>query len=129
YIGFGLSWILAMVRVFADHTPRVPILYNKTSSLPYTFAYMRYGQREFTRGDFVIYAFDGGAQRFYPGLHHQPFFKVVRGLPGDRVEVRGREIFINGESVGVAKEYGPKRVVLNPIAPGVIPPGYFYMQG
>lgn len=130
YVAVAVIWGLVVIRVFSEsHATYLPILYNKTDSLPYTFAYVRYGHHNYARGDLVVYAFDGGAQRFYPGLRNQPFFKIIRGVPGDRVTVQGREVFINGESVGVAGKYGPKRVVLDPIDAMVIPPGYFYMQG
>ena len=130
YLAVAVIWSLVVMRVFSSaHSTYLPILYNKTTSVPYTLAYVRYGQHEFARGDFVIYAFDGDAQRFYPGLHNQPFFKIIRGVPGDRVTVQGREVFINGESVGVAASYGPKRVPLDPIDAGVIPAGFFYVQG
>lgn len=125
----GVIWALAMLRVFADHTPRLPVLFNNTPSLPYKVALVRYGVKQFVRGDYIVYAFDGSAQQYFPGLKGQPFFKVIRGVAGDRVDVRGREVFVNGASVGMAMPYALKRVTLLPIAPSVIPPGYFYVQG
>jgi len=129
YLFLALIWTLVSIRIFVDPTPRLPILYNATPSLPYTFAYVRYGQKTFNRGDFIIYAFDGGAQKYFPGLRRQPFFKIVRGVPGDVVSVRDRDVFVNGKFVGMAEQYGPKRLVLDPIEPGVIPPGRFFVQG
>jgi hypothetical protein len=58
------------------------------------------------RGDFIVFSFAGEAQARYPGLRGQPFFKIVRGLPGDAVTVAGRHVAINGEVVGVAKTAG-----------------------
>ena len=37
-------WGLAYVRLFIDPTPRVPLLFNVTPSLPYTVALVRPGQ-------------------------------------------------------------------------------------
>jgi conjugal transfer pilin signal peptidase TrbI len=125
---FGL-WTLAYVRVFVDPTPRVPVLFNVTPSLPCKVALVRYGAHPLRRGDFVIYAFAGEAQTAYPGLQGQPFFKVVRGVPGDAVSVNARVVAINGEVVGRAKTQAYDRRPLEPIAASVIPPGHYYVQG
>ncbi|WP_298435685.1 conjugative transfer signal peptidase TraF [Ottowia sp.] len=125
---FGI-WALAYVRLFFDATPRVPVLFNWTPSLPYKLAVLHSGSSPLRRGDFVVFAFAGSGARDYPGLAGQPFFKIVRGLPGDTVTVDGREVRINGEPVGVAKTHTFDRRPLDPIAAGVIPPGCYYVQG
>ncbi|MHB1333095.1 MAG: conjugative transfer signal peptidase TraF [Sulfuriferula sp.] len=123
-------WGLAFARVFVDPTPHLPILFNWTPSVPYKVAVVQYGsQQSLGRGDFVVYAFDGEAQRIYPGLRAQPFFKQIRGVPGDRVTVVGRQVFVNGQPVGFAKAYTFDRHPLDSIAETVIPPGYYYVQG
>lgn len=123
-------WGLAFARVFVDPTPHLPILFNWTPSVPYKVAVVQYGsQQSLGRGDFVVYAFDGEAQRIYPGLRAQPFFKQIRGVPGDRVTVVGRQVFVNSLPVGFAKAYTFDRHALDPIAETVIPPGYYYVQG
>lgn len=123
-------WGLAFVRVFVDPMPRVPVLFNWTASVPYTVALVQYGQRQpLKRGDFIVYTFDGEAKRMYPGLRAQPFFKRIRGIPGDRVTVVDRQVFVNGLPVGFAKTVTFDRRPLDPIAQTVIPPGYFYVQG
>lgn len=123
-------WGLAFIRVFVDPAPRLPILFNWTPSVPYKIAIVQYGYRRvFQRGDFVVYAFDGEAQRDYPGLRAQPFFKQIRGVPGDRVMVVGRQVFVNGVPVGLAKAMTFDRRPLAPIGDTVIPPGHYYVQG
>lgn len=123
-------WSCALARVLADPTPRLPILFNWTPSLPYTVALLHYGHpAALQRGDFIVYAFAGEAQRRYPGLRAQPFFKQVKGLPGDRVTVTGRQVFVNGIAMGYAKPATFDRHPLTPIAETVIPPGYYYVQG
>ena len=131
-------WMLAYVRVFVDPTPRLPLVFNWTSSLPYRVAWLHRDVgikgtdgtfRELQRGDQVVYAFDGDAQQAYPGLKGQPFYKVIRGLPGDQVSVEGRTVFINGEPVGIAKTHTFDKRTLRPIAPMVIPPGHYFVQG
>jgi hypothetical protein len=88
-----------------------------------------YGPHDLQRGDYIVFAFAGEARTDYPGLRGQPFFKIVRGLPGDTVTVSGRTVAINGQVVGTAKTHAFDRRPLDPIAPTVIPPGHYYVQG
>jgi conjugal transfer pilin signal peptidase TrbI len=129
YLLVFVIWGLAYVRLFVDPTPRIPLLFNWTPSLPYRVAVLHAGQTTLHRGDLIVFAFAGDAQAHYPGLRGQPFFKIVRGLPGDVVSVSGQTVFINGESVGVAKTHAFDRRPLAPISPGVIPPDHYYVQG
>lgn len=122
-------WGLAYVRVFIDPTPRVPLLFNLTPSLPYTVALVRPRRVPYARGDYVVFAFAGDARRHYPGLAGQPFFKRIRGIAGDRVTVRGRDVYVNGAHVGTAKPHAFDGRPLAPIADTVIPPGQVYVQG
>jgi conjugal transfer pilin signal peptidase TrbI len=129
YLPVFTLWGLAYVRLFIDPTPRLPILVNWSPSLPYRVAVVRFGNPPVQRGDLIVFAFAGEAQTRYPGLRGQPFFKRVRGVPGDVVTVSERSVFINGEGVGLAKAHAFDGHPLDPIAPVVIPPGYFYVQG
>lgn len=129
YLPVFAIWAVAYLRLFVDPTPRVPVLFNWTPSLPCRVAWLQYGAHALKRGDYIVFAFDGEAQRQYPGLHGQPFFKIVRGLPGDTVTVIGREVAVNGEIVGTAKTHTFDRRPLDPIAATVIPAGHYYVQG
>lgn len=129
YLPVFAIWGFAYARLFFDPTPRLPVLFNWTSSLPYRIAMMHYGDAPLRRGDFIVFAFSGEAQARYPGLRRQPFFKVVRGVPGDVVTVQDRLVYVNGEAVGVAKSHAHDRLPLAPIAPMVIPAGHYYVQG
>jgi conjugal transfer pilin signal peptidase TrbI len=123
-------WGFAFVRVFVDPTPHLPVLFNWTPSVPYKVALVQYGpQHMLVRGDFIVYRFDGEAQRLYPGLRAQPFFKQIRGVPGDRVTVAGRQVFINDVAVGFAKTATFDHHPLAPIGEVVIPPDCYYVQG
>nr|WP_297529753.1 conjugative transfer signal peptidase TraF [uncultured Roseateles sp.] len=122
-------WTLAYIRLFIDPTPRVPLLFNWTPSLPYHVGWMHVGARTPGRGDLIVFAFSGGTPKPFPGLQGQPFFKRVRGLPGDVITVQGRTVLVNGEPMGLAKPFTHDRRPLTPIAPLVIPPGQFYVQG
>lgn len=130
YLPVFAIWCLAYARVFVDPTPHLPILFNWTPSVPYKVALVQYGSRQaLKRGDFIVYAFDGEAQRLYPGLRAQPFFKQVRGVPGDRITVVNRQVFVNSVPVGFAKAATFDRHPLDPIAETVIPPDHYYVQG
>lgn len=129
YLPVFAIWGLAYLRLFVDPTPRVPLLFNWTPSLPYRVAWLQYGPHALQRGDYVVFAFDGEARTAYPGLNGQPFFKRVRGLPGDTVTVTGRVVSINGEVVGMAKTHAFDGRPLEPITSTVIPPGHYYVQG
>lgn len=123
-------WCFAFVRLCIDPTPHMPLLFNWTPSLPYTIAHVQYGNgAPFARGDYIVYSFNGDAQRRRPGLHAQPFFKQIRGVPGDRITVTGHTVCINGIPVGVAKPATADGQPLAPIAAMVIPSGFYYVQG
>ena len=129
YLPACAVWGFAYTRLFIGPTPRVPVLFNWTPSLPYVVALVQYGAHPLQRGDYIVFAFAGEARVAYPGLDAQPFFKIVRGLPGDTVTVSGRTVAINGQVVGTAKTHAFDRRPLEPIAPTVIPPGHYYVQG
>ena len=57
-----------------------------------------------------------------------PYLKTVRGLPGMRIELgEDRTVRLDGEPVGHAKTHALDGRPLAAIAPGVIPPGHFYV--
>ncbi|MYM95917.1 conjugative transfer signal peptidase TraF [Duganella vulcania] len=129
YLVLAAIWISALVRVLVDPTPWLPILFNVTPSLPYKVVVIDYGAKDPHRGDYIVYAFEGDAVRYFPGLRRQPLFKQVTGVAGDVVTVSERHVYINGRDVGYAKTHTVTRLPLQPIAPTVIPPGYFYVAG
>ena len=129
YLPIVAVWGFAYTRLFIDPVPRLPLLVNLTPSLPYRIALLQHGPHTLQRGDFIVFSFAGEAQSRYPGLRGQPFFKIVRGLPGDTVTVADRQEAVNGENVGIAKAHAYDHRPLAPIAPTIIPPGHYYVQG
>ena len=129
YLPILVIWAFAYVRLFVDPTPRLPLLFNLTPSLPYRMAVLQHGPHALRRGDFIVFSFAGEAQLRYPGLRGQPFFKIVRGVPGDAVTVAGRQVAVNGQDVGVAKTQAYDHRPLTPITPTIIPSGHYYVQG
>ncbi|MCY4551218.1 MAG: S26 family signal peptidase [Defluviicoccus sp.] len=58
-----------------------------------------------------------------------PYLKTVRGVPGMRVSVgRDRTVFLNDQPIGRAKAHALDGRPLAAIAPGVIPPGNFFLH-
>ena len=122
-------WTLALVRVLVDPTPRLPLVFNWTPSVPYHVALAHHHPGALHRGDYILFRFDGQEQMRHPGLRAQPFFKQIAGLPGDVVQVQGRVVTVNGKSVGTAKTHTFDRQPLATIEAGVIPPGHYFVQG
>lgn len=122
-------WVLAYLRVFSVPVPHIPMLFNWTPSVPYRVGLLRELTSTPTRGEYILYRFDGGAQRDYPGLRDQPFFKQVTGLPGDQIAVRGRGVFVNSAWVGNAKSHTFDGRPLGTIEPTVIPAGHYFVSG
>ena len=57
-----------------------------------------------------------------------PYLKTVRGVPGMAVAVGpDRTVYLDGEPVGRAKTHSRDGRPLDAIAPGVIPPGRYYV--
>ncbi|MCC7117572.1 MAG: signal peptidase I [Anaerolineales bacterium] len=80
----GINFISARVRV--DGTSMVPTLQDGefvfVSKLSYRWS-------EITRGDIIVFHF--------PRNPEEDLIKRVIGLPGDRVEIRNGQVFVNGQ--------------------------------
>jgi conjugal transfer pilin signal peptidase TrbI len=117
-----------MPGFFIDPTPRLPVLFNWTPSLPYRVAWLVHGPHPLQRGDYIVFSFDGEAQAL-PGAA-RPALLQDRARPAGRCRDRRRAaVAINGEEVGVAKTQAYDHSPLDPITPTVIPPGHYYVQG
>ena len=54
------------------------------------------------RGDIIVFEFPEDAGK--PWLKRRDFIKRVVGLPGDRVEMRAKQLYLNGEAVTIPQE-------------------------
>jgi conjugal transfer pilin signal peptidase TrbI len=98
---------------------------NTSESLPQTLFFVLKNHWP-EKGGFVVFKFPG--KQFYSPKDE--FVKYYKGAPGDRVETRGKEIYLNGEKVAVAKEKSLKGVPLTPLHfNGIIPPGKMFVMG
>ncbi len=97
---------------------------NLSPSMPWTLARVEYGRLPHL-GELVLYEYRGTMQ----GLPSHTFFKEVAGIPGDVISLEGRAVWIGACYMGLAMTATRKGERLRPIAPGVIPAGYFYAKG
>lgn len=98
--------------------------FNETESLPFWAFIVEKDDKTPKRGEY--FQFLVPANPYYPT--NSPFVKHVLGVPGDVVTVRGREFFINGQSVGIAKTHSKTGLVAIMASPGVIPAGHYFMS-
>jgi conjugal transfer pilin signal peptidase TrbI len=110
-------------RNLADVAGRFRFGINETTSLPNWAFIVDRANRQPRRGQLV--QFIAPDNPYYP--QGSPFVKHVWGLPGDRVERRGREYYIAGRDLGFAKPFSQtgRATRLGPV--GVIPAGRYYV--
>ena len=85
-----------------------------------------YTFRSIRRGDIIVFKF--------PKDETQDFIKRVVGLPGETVEVRGKQVFIDGRPLYEPYAFfadAQRSGALEPyhLAPLVIPPGHLFVMG
>ena len=59
-----------------------------------------------------------------------PYLKTVHGLPGARVQVGpARTVVVDGRVLGAAKARARDGRPLAAVAPGIVPPGHYFLHG
>ena len=123
-LGIRIAAVVAILYALAAFvSPWYRLTVSVTHSLPAHLWVVSVGHLP-QRGDYV--AFRIPANRFYPN-DHGGFLKIARGVAGDQVTRRGREFFVNGASIGVAKTVSLNGLRLEPGPVGVIPPGEWFV--
>lgn len=100
---------------------------NFTNSLPERVVWLSHGELP-QRGDLVVFRFKARSGPTAP-LDGTRWLKRVRGMPGDEITVNGREVLVNGSSIGLALPVSGKGARLDPIQPGAIPAGWYFVAG
>jgi signal peptidase I len=87
--------------------------------------------RSIRRGDIVVFK--------YPEEPERDFIKRVIGLPGDRLELRAKQIYINDEALDESYAryqtppsdavFGASRDLREAYGPVTVPPGQYFMMG
>ena len=94
---------------------------NASPSLPYRLFLVEKGA-PVVRGGLMAFRWNGAGP--YP--EGATFVKIAAGLPGDTVTRDGQAVFVNGQSVGLAKSHSLLGRPLEASAPGVLPPDCYY---
>jgi len=81
--------------------------------------------REIRRGDVLVFKFPSTEEQSEPGEH---FVKRVIGLPGDRIRIFHRQVFVNGQNVAEPFVHHSYTDQLRP-GDDFPPPESEYMQG
>ena len=114
-------WLMAAYLAFSKS---YMVALNLTESLPGTFFLIEKGV--FPAADkFVAFRWEEN----WPYPRGSIFVKQLVGLPGSLVTTQGREFFVDGRAVGLAKERARTGERLNPGPVGVIPSDRYFVSG
>lgn len=123
--------LLVGLALLVKHNGRYEMRWNISDSLKALFFIVDTKELP-KKGDYVAFNYyDKSSQLYKMGLSDAPqvvFIKQVVGVEGDVVTHQGREVFVNGQSMGFAKPFskGGRKLEVNPFV-GQIPKGYYYV--
>lgn len=121
-VWWGVCGTVGAVAVIAVASlPWVSYEVNMTHSLPGHVYVVVKGAMP-AKGDLVAYKWRGGAT-YPPGA---TFIKQVAGVEGDVIEVKGRDVYVGGSFVGLAKTHSKAGVPLEPVVPSVLQKGELF---
>lgn len=124
----GRHWFATLAIVAGYAIGQHWLFVNLTDSLPYRLVWIEYGATPH-RGDLMIYRYTGQPLPTLGIVDGARLFKRVGGVAGDTVSVHGRTVRVGERLIGTAKLRTIDGVPLDPIAPGVIPPGTLFAEG
>ncbi|MBB3221711.1 S26 family signal peptidase [Pseudoduganella umbonata] len=96
---------------------------NHSASLPGRLYLIELNVQPRRNGELVVFRWQRNAF-FRPD---RLFLKEIRGIAGQRIDVVGRNVYVNGKFQGVAKTASRRGTPLTPVAAGTIPCGYLYV--
>ncbi|MCF6178098.1 MAG: signal peptidase I [Geopsychrobacter sp.] len=86
------------------------------------------------RGDVIVFEFPGDKNKSY--FQRRDFIKRVIGEPGDKIEVRGKKVYVNGELYAIPQEIHGDSQMVPAIAsprdfagPINVPEGKYFVMG
>lgn len=113
--------VLASVGMVAAY-PTYQVHINVTDSLP-GFVYLLKQTNDVMCGDTVIFKLPNNVP-YYAEKH---LLKHIAGCPGDLVNVRNRDVYVNNQFAGTAKIRSRSGNPLTVIEDGTIPNGFYYV--
>ena len=128
----GITFLAA--AIYMQYSTKYEIQWNISESLPATFFILNKNELP-AKNDYTAFNYyDKSCNSYRIGLIKKgcrvTFIKKATGVAGDVVTNSGREVFVNGVSMGKAKEYTLKLhrpLEVNSFT-GVIPQGYYYVH-
>lgn len=87
--------------------------------------------RDPQRGDIIVFEFPEDRDKSY--FKRRDFIKRIIGLPGDRVAIRQKKVFVNGESFRIPQEvYKDNSLIAGPrdnLSEFTVPPDQYFVMG
>jgi signal peptidase I len=104
--------------LIGDHLLVNKFAYGLASGLPYKIL----PYKEPKRGDVIVFK--------YPNSPEVAYVKRLMGLPGDRIEMKGRTLYINGKALEEHyTQYIDPASVNEHYGPYDVPPGHYFAMG
>lgn len=97
------------------------IAYNESDSLPQRVFLVKKRETSFKRGDYIVF------RKKSLEKYNQAFIKLVAGVGGDQVDVKGDDYAINNQHLGTAKKFRKTGVPTNTSEGGIIPNGKYFV--
>jgi signal peptidase I len=78
--------------------------------------------KEPTRGDVIVFK--------YPNSPEVAYVKRLMGMPGDKIEMKGRTLYVNGQALSEGyTQYIDSRSIYDHYGPYQVPPGHYFAMG
>jgi hypothetical protein len=130
YLPVFAIWGFAYTRLFIDPTPRLPVLFNWTPSLPCRVALLQYGpQRAQARRLRGLRLRRRWRRRGTRVCAASPSSRSCAACPATASPSKGAWSRSTARSSAIAKTHTHDRQALEPIPAAVIPAGHYYVQG
>jgi len=120
YLKIALWFLLPAVAIMLIQS-KFTILINTSASLPKALFLLSKDSLPNKQGDYIVYRLPGN-KRF----DEQKFIKLVGGIAGQEVVVKGTAYYIEGNHLGSAKDSDAVGILVEQQPAGIIPPGHYF---